>query len=75
MNKSTQVYFKQQIENFRRSFLQTNDSPFKQIFSTEIIRKINDSGNGRHKIYTPLLTLKAFLIDPEIAASPHPQQK
>ena len=62
MNKSTQVYFKQQIENLRRSFLQTNDSPFKQIFSTEIIRKINDSGNGRHKIYTPLLTLKAFLF-------------
>ncbi len=62
MNKSTQVYFKQQIKNFKRSFFQTDDLPFKQTFSTKIIRKINDSGNGRHKIYTPLVTLKAFLF-------------
>ncbi len=33
-----------------------------EIFSSQLISKINDSGSHTDKVFTPLVTLKAFLL-------------
>lgn len=62
MSKSTKIHFKRQIRNLKQVFLQTGDLPFQKLFSSGLIQKINNSGSRRDKVFTPLVTLKAFLL-------------
>lgn len=62
MSKSTKIHFKRQIRNLKQVFFQTGNLPFNELFPPKLINKISDTGNSRNKVFTPLITLKAFLL-------------
>jgi len=61
MKKSIRLSLRRQIRNFKNSFLQIGDSPFKNILPDSLIKTIEQSGDVRDTVFTPLATLKAFL--------------
>ncbi len=53
----------QQIQSFKNSFLRLPELPFSDILSTEILQQIvEDTPSQRQRIFTPLVTLKAFIL-------------
>ena len=53
---------KQQIDNFKKSFLQFSSSPFSNFFADDDIADIIEhTPHKRNSVFTPLVTLKAFI--------------
>lgn len=62
MSKSTKIHLKRQIRNFKHTFLQTGQSSAFELLPTDFIQKISATASRRNKVFTPLVTLKAFLL-------------
>lgn len=53
----------QQIRNFKNSIFQFSHLPFADILTTDILQQITEESAGsRDRIFTPLVTLKAFIF-------------
>ncbi len=62
MKNSSRLSLRLQIRSFKNTFFQFNDLPFKGLLSDHAIEEINQSGNVRSTVFTPLVTLRAFLF-------------
>jgi hypothetical protein len=62
MKNSNRLSLRLQIRSFKNTFFQFNDLPFKGLLSDHAIEEINQSGNVRSTVFTPLVTLRAFLF-------------
>jgi hypothetical protein len=63
MTHNIKLSVQQQIQSLKRAVLQLPDFPFPNILSTDALQQIIDgSTRSRHRIFTPLVTLKAFLF-------------
>jgi len=51
-----------QIHNFKNAFFQLSEFPFKSLISNSLIKSLRQNGNGNDSIFTPLITLKTFLL-------------
>ncbi len=62
MNKSTRFSLRLQIRHFKNTFLLIGDMPFNNLLPDSLIRDLHQSGDVRETIFTPLITLKAFML-------------
>jgi len=63
MTHSIKLSVQQQIQSLKQAFLQLPDLPFPTILSTGVLQRFVDSSpRSRHRIFTPLITLKAFIF-------------
>ena len=62
MKKSSQLTLRLQIRSFKNTFFQFKDLPFKDLLPDSLIQVIHQSGNMRNTVFTPLVTLRAFLF-------------
>ncbi|BCG63459.1 MAG: transposase, IS4 family [Methyloprofundus sp.] len=62
MKKSSRLSLRLQIRSFKNTFFQLNDLPFKGLIPDSLIEAIHQSGNVRSTVFTPLVTLRAFLF-------------
>lgn len=63
MSNITQHFVLQQIRKFKNSVLQFSHLPFADILTTDVlVQIIEHSVSSRDRIYTPLVTLKAFIF-------------
>jgi len=63
MSHSIKLSVKQQIQSFKNTVLQLPELPFSDILSTNCLQQIiEDSSRVRDRIFTPLVTLKAFIL-------------
>lgn len=62
MKKPKRLSLRLQIRNFKNAFFQIGDLPFKELIPDSLIKALRQSGNGHDTIFTPLITLKAFLL-------------
>ena len=62
MEKCTRLSLRIQIRNFKNTFFQVGDLPFKDLLPDKLIKTIQQSGNAHDTVFTPLVTLKAFLL-------------
>jgi hypothetical protein len=53
---------KQQIEKFKKSFFQSPNLPFSNFFADDIADIIEHTPHKRDSVFTPLVTLKAFMF-------------
>ncbi len=61
MKKSTRLSLRLQIRHFKTTFFQVGE-PFKNLLPDPLIKAIHQSGHVRETVFTPLVTLKAFLL-------------
>ena len=61
MKKSNRISLRLQIRSVKNAFFQVGDLPFKHLLPDSLIQAIQ-SGNVRSTVFTPLLTLKAFIF-------------
>lgn len=62
MKNSSRLSLRLQIRSFKNTFFQLNDLPFKGLLSDGLIKAIHQSGYVRSTVFTPLVTLRAFLF-------------
>ena len=63
MIHSIKLSVQQQIQSFKQAILQCPDLPFSDTLPSHILQKIiDDSTRRRNRIFTPLVTLKAFIF-------------
>jgi hypothetical protein len=62
MKKSNRLSLRLQIRSFKNTFFQFNDLPFKDLLPDSLIEAIHQSGDVRNTVFTPLVTLRAFLF-------------
>ncbi len=62
MRKSSQISLRIQIRSIKNVFFQVGDLPFKNLLPDSLLQEIHQSGNVRSTVFTPLLTLKAFIF-------------
>ena len=62
MEKSNRLSLRLQIRSFKNTFFQLNDLPFKELLPDNLIKTIHQSGSSRDTVFTPLVTLRAFLF-------------
>ena len=62
MQKPTRLTLRRQIRHFKNAFFQYGDMPFTNILSADLISRISASGDSREDVFSPLVTLKAFLF-------------
>lgn len=62
MKKSNRLPLRFQIRSFKNTFFQLNDLPFKGLLPDRLIEAIHQSGDVRNTVFTPLVTLRAFLF-------------
>jgi hypothetical protein len=63
MKNPIRILRSQQFNQFKKSFLQIRGFPFSDILSTDLLTRICAYNEGmRERIFTPLVTLKAFLF-------------
>jgi len=63
MTHSIKLSVGQQIQSLKQAFLQLPDLPFANILSTDALQQLIDcSTRSRDRIFTPLVTLKAFIF-------------
>lgn len=62
MKKFSRLSRRIQIRSFKNTFFQFNDLPFKGLLPDHLIEAIHQSGNIRDTVFTPLVTLRAFLF-------------
>jgi len=60
MEKSSRLGLRLQIRSFKNTFFQVNDLPFKGLLPDSLIEAIHQSGDVRHTVFTPLITLRAI---------------
>lgn len=62
MRNSNRISLRLQIRSVKNAFFQIGDLPFKNLLPDSLLQAIHQSGNVRSTVFTPLLTLKAFLF-------------
>jgi len=62
MEKSSRLSLRLQIRSFKNTFFQVDDLPFKGLLPDSLIEAIHQSGDVRNTVFTPLITLRAFLF-------------
>ena len=63
MSHAIRNRIKQQIDRFKKSFLQTQDLPFEEFFpAASIADIIANTPHKRSSVFSPLVTLKAFIF-------------
>jgi hypothetical protein len=62
VKKSTRFSLRLQIRHFKNTFFQVGDLPFKDLVPNWLLQTIHQSGGVRETVFTPLVTLKAFLL-------------
>ncbi len=63
MSNITKKIVLQQIRQFKNSIFQFSHLPFVDVLSTDALEQILEhSANSRDRIFTPLVTLKAFIF-------------
>ena len=62
MRKFNRISLRKQIRSVKNAFFQIGDPPFKNLLPDSLIQAIYQSGNARSTVFTPLLTLKAFIF-------------
>ena len=62
MKKFNRMSLRIQIRSVKNTFFQVGDLPFKNLLPDSLIQAIHQSGNVRSTVFTPLLTLKAFIF-------------
>jgi len=62
MRKSNRISLRLQIRAVKNTFFQIADLPFKNLLPDSLIQTIHQSGNVRDTVFTPLITLKAFIF-------------
>lgn len=62
MKKSTRFSVRLQIRHLKNTFFQVSELPFKTLLPDTLIKTIHQSGNAHETVFTPLVTLKAFLL-------------
>ena len=62
MRKSNRISLRLQIRTFKNTFFLIGDLPFKNLLPDSLIQALHQSGNVRSTVFTPLITLKAFLF-------------
>ncbi len=62
MKTPNRLSLRLQIRNFKNAFFQIGELPFKNLISDSLIKSLRQSGNGNDSIFTPLITLKTFLL-------------
>lgn len=62
MQKPTRLTLRRQIRHFKNAFFQFGDMPFTNTLSADLISRISASGDSREDVFSPLVTLKAFLF-------------
>lgn len=61
MKHTSQFNVCKQIQRFKHAFFQVGDTPFSKILPHSLLEEIRQSGSNRDTVFTPLVTLKAFL--------------
>ncbi|VAW87365.1 hypothetical protein MNBD_GAMMA16-1323 [hydrothermal vent metagenome] len=62
MSHVIKLSVQKQIKSFKQSILQLHHLPFSDILSTDVLQRLTDaSPRRRDRIFTPLVTLKAFI--------------
>ncbi len=62
MKNSSRLSLRLQIRSFKNTFFQCHDLPFKGLLPDSLIDAIHKSGDIRSTVFTPLITLRAFLF-------------
>ena len=62
MRMSSRISLRLQIRSVKNTFFQLGDLPFNNLLPDSLIQEIHQSGKARSTIFTPLLTLKAFIF-------------
>jgi len=62
MKNSSRLSLRLQIRSFKNTFFQCHDLPFKGLLADSLIDAIHKSGDIRSTVFTPLITLRAFLF-------------
>ncbi len=63
MSHLTKLLVLQQIKVLKRAVLQIHGLPFSTLLSNDLLEQIVDhSENSRNRVFTPLITLKAFIF-------------
>lgn len=62
MKKSSSLSRRLQTRHFKNTFFQIGKLPFHGLFPDSLIKAIHQSGNAHDTVFTPLVTLKAFLL-------------
>jgi hypothetical protein len=62
MKKPSRLSLRLQIRSFKNTFFQFNNLPFKDLLPNSLIEAIHQSGDVRNTVFTPLVTLRAFLF-------------
>ncbi len=62
MSKSIKIHLTRQIKNLRQAFFQEDHLPFSSLLPSPLLKQIAATGNSRDKVFTPLVTLKAFIF-------------
>ena len=61
MIKASRLGMRRQMKNFNHAFFQVGKSPFTNLLPDSLLEKISRHGNSRDTVFSPLITLKAFL--------------
>ena len=71
MSNVTKKILLHQVRQFKNSFCQFSHLPFSDVLSTETLEQIiAHSANSRDRIFTPLVTLKAFIFKCSVLTPP-----
>jgi len=62
MKNSRRLSLRLQIRSFKNTFFQLNGLSFKGLLPDSLIEAIHQSGDVRSTVFTPLVTLRAFLF-------------
>lgn len=62
MQKYNSLSLRLQIHHFKNTYFQVGDLPFKNLLPDTLNKSIHQSGGVRETVFTPLVTLKAFLL-------------
>ena len=62
MQKSSRLSLRLQIRSIKNAFFQSGNLPFKDLLPDSLIKAIHHSGDVRCTVFTPLVTLRAFLF-------------
>jgi len=62
MQKPNRLSLRRQIRHFKNAFFQFGELPFKDLLPPDLINCIGASGDPREVVFSPLITLKAFLF-------------
>lgn len=62
MQKPSRLSLRRQIRHFKNAFLQFDDLPFKDLLPSDLIRRMSAAGDPREVVFSPLVTLKAFVF-------------